>query len=125
MADFAKLRKTAERLIEKNGRTVTLTRNGSTPTDAVKEWRGQSTPVVETVAGIGVFVSSEMGKRVDNIADVKRIRQVCLFAAANDGGKQLETFDTITDGALTWRIVGAELLAPASTRMIYQFEVER
>jgi hypothetical protein len=123
VADFTRLAATAERLIEKNGRTVTVTKQGKTPTDSTKPWRGLSTPGVASVTGKAVFVEpSKLQRNEDN---VKRAEQGVYFAANNDGGQALETFDTLLDGASTWKILSAELLKPASKKLLYIFAVAR
>lgn len=122
MADFAKLAVTAQRLITANGRTVTVRKHGSTPTDSAKPWRGQRTPVTTEVTGAGCFVPESM---VENPDGVKRQGEYLLFAAADDDDNDLRTFDSIVDGGQVWKIVKATLLAPGSIRVIYEFEVER
>lgn len=126
MVDFVKLAATAKRLIDANGRTVTVRKQGSTPVDPAKPWRGQSTPEADSVTGKAVFVSpSDLGYVVENQDNVKRADQVALFSANDDGGKALETFDTIVDGSVEWKILRTEVLKPADTRLIYQFEVSK
>lgn len=126
MVDYVSLAATAKRLIDANGRTVTLTKQGNTPATASKPWRGQSSPVVSTVSGKAVFVDpSMMGTMFTNEDNVKRGEQIALFAASNDAGNDLHLFDTITDDAVVWKILTAKLLAPASTRILYVFEVAR
>ncbi len=126
MADFVALAATAERLIEANGRSVTVTKQGATAADPNKPWRTTPTPVAGSVTGLAVFVApSSLGYVVENVDNVKRAEQVALFAANNDGGSTLEDFDVIIDGGTTWKILRAEVLQPASTRLLYMFEVSR
>lgn len=126
MADFVALAATAKRLIDANGRTVTVTKQGSTPGDPTQPWRGQSTPVVSEVTGKAVFVDpSTLGALFQNVDNVKRGEQIALFAASNDGGYSLETFDTLTDGTAVWKVEETKLLAPASTRLLYMLRVSR
>lgn len=123
MADFTRLAATAKRLIEKNGRSVTVIKQGKTPTDATKPWRGQDTTHLASVTGKAVFV--QPSKAIQNIDQLKRAEQVAYFAAANDSGQTLETFDLIKDGSTLWKILRAELLQPATKKLLYQFEVAR
>ena len=126
MVDYAKLSLTAERLVEANGRDVTVVKQGKTPIDASKPWRGQEAPPLISVTGKAVFVApGDLGKHYQNTDDTKRGEQVALFAAANDGGNDLSTFDKITDGSVDWHIMRTQLLQPASTRLLYMFEVNR
>ena len=123
MANFTRLAATAKRLVDKNGRSVTLTKQGKTPTDATKPWRGLSTPTVSTVTGKAVFV--EPSKEQRNVDNVKRADAVVYFAANNDAGQALETFDTLLDGTTIWKINRAELLKPATKKLLYILEVAR
>ena len=126
MADFVKLAVTAKRLINANGRTVTLNQLGNTPADSAKPWRGVSTPVRNSVTGKACFVSrSDLGYVVSNVDNLKRSEKVALFAANDDEDKTLEEFDEILDGSVTWRIDRTEVLNPADTRLMYMFEVSR
>lgn len=126
MADFTKLATTAKRLIEKNGRSVVVVKRGKQPQDTDQPWRGQTNFPEAEVSGLAVFVdSSDLGYTVMDEENVKRSVKVALFAAANDGSNNLETFDEIRDGDVKWQISKAEVLAPADTRLLYMFEVKR
>jgi len=126
LADFVKLAATAKRLVDKNGRTATLIKQGNTPTDPTKPWRGLSTTPVASVTGKVCFVSpSDLGLVQENLDNVKRTEKVALFAANNDQGKLLEGFDLIRDGATDWKILRSELLQPATKKLLYMFEVAR
>jgi len=124
VADYADFRATAKELIDDFGRDITVTRQAAVAADPTKPWRSSTVPALASVTGKGVFVSpSDLGKRVELRDGVKRPDMVVLFAAANDGGQNLETFDTLTDELTVWQILRAELLAPGDTRLLYQFEV--
>ena len=53
MVDFVSLAATAQRLIEENGRSVTLFRKDRTPANAAEPWRGPDLTAPDPVAGIG------------------------------------------------------------------------
>lgn len=126
MADHAKFAATAKRLIDKHGRSVTVVKRGKQPSDSNKPWRSQAAPVTDEVTGIAVFVnSSDLGYMVRDEENTKRSVKVALFAADDDGGNNLETFDEIRDGSVKWQISKAEVLFPADTRILYMFEVAR
>ncbi|MCP4897716.1 MAG: hypothetical protein GY906_12150 [bacterium] len=122
MVDFIKLAATAQRLINANGRSVSIVKHGKTPSDMNKPWRGESTPVIATVTGIASFVPMQ---QIENNDGVRRGTDYALFAADDDGGNELEDFDVIIDGGVTWQILDAKLINPASKRIMYQFEVKR
>lgn len=126
MVDFLRLAATAQRLIDENGRIVMVIKSGKNPQDSDKPWRGQATYNEASVSGKAVFVnSSDLGYTVRDEQNVKRSVKVALFAAQSDGDYDLESFDVIEDGDVKWRIVQAQVLAPASTRILYMFEVAR
>lgn len=129
MADFTKLAATAKRLIDANGRTVTLTKQGVDDSgDVTKPWRTVATPAADSVTGAGVFVATEPGKlgaQWFNPDNLKRGDQIMFFAALNDEGKNLQEFDTVTDDGTVWKIVHTQLLSPATTKLLYQFQVRR
>jgi len=111
----------ALRLINANGRTITLVQQGNTPTDPAKPWRGEDTTVRASVTGKGVFTKLD----VENPDNTKRGDQMLLFAASVDEGNRLEEFDQVVDGTQTWKIVSASVVGPADTRVLYKFEVKR
>lgn len=124
MVDFVKLAKTAKRLIEENGRTITVQKQG--PADVTQPWREATTPTLTTVTGKAAFVDTgSLGAFWVNADNVKRSEKVALFAANNDGGNSLEDFDQIVDGSTTWKIDRTEVLQPADIRLIYMFGVSR
>ncbi len=130
MADFTKIAKTVKRLIDANGRSVTLIKQGVTEADGTKPWRSDPAPAAESVTGIGVFVSTEPGKlgaQWFNPTNLKRGDQVLFFAALDDDGKELQEFDTVTDSldGAVWKIVHTQLLSPGLTKLLYQFQVRR
>jgi hypothetical protein len=134
VADFVALAATAARLIAENGRTITLQQLGNTPADSAKPWRGPAdpeSPVRASVTGPAVFAADKVRQSIvwslaQSFNDgVKNPAQVCLFAATNDDGLDLTQFDQIVDGTTTWRIMRAELLQPADTKILYAFEVTR
>lgn len=132
MADFAALAATTKRLIDGNGISVTVRRLGNSPTDDFeKPWRSDTRPVVAEVVGSGVWVTDNVRQGISlSLARSKDNSEaddvaVMLFAAANDGGNELEGFDEIEVASVVWRIVRTELLQPASDRLLYVFEVIR
>jgi len=121
VANFTAMAAVAKRLIDANGRTVTLIQQGSDPLDLTKPWRGQSTPVRASVSGKAVFTDTN----TVNPDNAKRKRQGMLFAASNDSGLGLEDFDIVEDGSIQWKIVSVSVIGPADTRVLYKFEVTR
>ena len=128
MANFVALAATTKRLIDANGRSVTVIKWGTAPQDADKPWRGRREYRSAEVTGIAVFVPRTQKLATvaeDDEAGTSRLRDYCYFAADNDGGYDLSTFDAIEDGEVVWRINSVEQITPASTRILYQIEVVR
>lgn len=127
MADFAKLALTAQRLIAANGRLVTLVKYGSDSQDQDKPWRGRSEYHEAEVIGYAAFVPGSLTRATvaENEDGVLREKDYALFAAEDDQGYELESFDAIEDDGVLWKIVSCELINPASKRVLYQFEVKR
>jgi hypothetical protein len=125
--DYARAVALAQRLINKNGRTITVERLSSTPTDANKPWKGPSAP---TVAGSaqpkGVFLpvssASELGLFAPDDELLKRIEQLVLIAA--DGVNAFDTFHRISDGVL-YRIDWVRVLKPGDTVILYAMGIKR
>ena len=85
MADLATLALTAKRLIDANGRTITVRRLSRVEEDPAKPWRGttdvRTTPDA-TVSVKGVFVhphsAIELGIRVDNPQLVSELKEIAI-----------------------------------------------
>lgn len=78
MANYAKLAATAQRLIEKNGRAVTLSRRGEIVSDNNKPWRGNTVPSeFPDVPCIGVLLGL---KGVDQPDGTRKMQQNGLIA---------------------------------------------
>ena len=127
MADFDKLALTAQRLIAANGRQVTIIKYGNAPEDSDKPWRGRNEYREAEVVGYAAFVprTPKLATVASNMDGVLREGDYALFAAEDDGGYELETFNAIEDDGVLWKIVSCELINPASKRVLYQFEVKR
>lgn len=126
MVDYASLAATAQRLIDANGRSVTLIKQGTHPQNHDEPWRGQSSYPVAEVTGGAVFVAaSDLGHMVEDTEGLKRAEKVALFAADADEGNQLELFDVLKDGNVRWLIKHAEVLQPGNIRLVYVFGVSR
>lgn len=122
--DFSAL---AKRLIDKNGRPITIVNLGETPADPTKPWRGAADARAEAteVPGTGAFVTGAPGELGITFENGAPDSQVVLFPAADDDGETLEDFDEIVDGSTRWRIVETKILQPGTTRFIYAFLVEQ
>lgn len=121
-ADFEAL---AKKLIDVNGRTISIINLNETPPDPNKPWRGQADPTSgqTAVTGKGAFVplgGSDLGHR---FSESDPDDQVCLFPAADDQGFPLEDFDEILDNTTRWQIKETQVLQPGNSRFLYFFRV--
>lgn len=125
MVDYTALAATAKRLIDKNGRDITLTKRDRTPTDANKPWRGgNAAPTsVGPIKGVLVPFTAE---EIDGSL-IRREDKKALVAANDDDSELLEQFDVLIDGdpADPWRILDVELINPGDVRVIYKFQVRK
>lgn len=123
MVDYVSLASVAERLIEQNGRDVTLRKENRTPADSNAPWQGTSGAVTDIGPLKGVFVEYD-NEGIDG--DRVRRGDKRLFVAANDTSLQIvEGFDKVVDGTETWAIVAVRIVQPGDTLIIYDIQVRR
>lgn len=122
MANFAKLAATAKRLIEKNGRTVTLKKRGQAVADPTHPWRGADEAGVVSVDVKAVILDYVLTPDTSDF--VKRGLKRALVAALS-ATEDLRDFTIMTDGAETWELLECKTLAPADTRLLYEFQVRK
>lgn len=123
--DYVKLAATAQRLIAKTGRTVTLQRLSSEPGDPDKPWKGPGQPeVVQEKELKATFVppSAGLGRNLVDEELLKRSDQVALVAPSDIN---LEVFNLILDSGVKWRIEWMQTLMPAEQVLLYVFGVKR
>ena len=140
MVDFVRLAATAQRLIEANGRLVTLYKQDRTPTNPAQPWRGSgSTPTPPDGAVIGpvlvAFVpasGSGFGKTLFD-ADkslMRKIEQVGFLATKSVTDlsfttEDVERCDSVADGTKALKIVMISHLQPADTSLIFVLGLKR
>lgn len=120
-AKFATL---AERLIEKNGRTLDLKRQSSTPSDAAKPWRGGQATYAEEVDVIGVVVEYDE-EEIDG--DIIRRGDKRALVAVNSlpevGRPDLTKFHNLFDGTSVYSIVNVSVIEPGAVRIMYDIQL--
>jgi hypothetical protein len=134
MVNFTAAAALALRLIEQNGRNVTLFRRNRTPSNASQPWRGPADAPTALSGGASIgpvkvaFVppaGAGLGKMLSD-ADGTLLRQadqVGLLAtnsvvAAGFTAADVETCDAIRDGVRVWKVVGVMHLQPADTSVM-------
>lgn len=133
MADFVKLANTAQRLVAKNGRPVTIRRLSQAPADVNKPWKGPTNPQNNYDAQVttpAVFVPPaslvQLGKSTIDEDMLKRVDQVAIVAPGPTETADLSTFNEILDENNTvYKVEFTETLRPASTTLVYFMGVSR
>lgn len=131
MVDYVSLADVAERLIEKNGRTISLVRRDQgNPVDSAKPWRSSTEADEITVSVLGVVIKFE--KEDFDGTLVRRGDKRALIAAnsvTDAGGSasnlKIEDYDHIIDGTTRWKIIDAETVEPGDTRVYYDIQVRQ
>jgi hypothetical protein len=133
MVDFVKLAKTAKKLVEATGRSVTLYKRDRTPAVAGDPWRGPDsvpTPsdglvigplkvafVPATGGGFGKLLfdaDKTLRRKIDLVGLLATDSVVALSLTAAD----VEVADTLKDGAKIYKIVEIGHLKPGDTSLL-------
>jgi hypothetical protein len=139
MVDYVRFKSLAKRLIETNGRSITLLRSGNTPVDSNKPWRGSTNQASNstsfTITTIGLFVhpflDSDLLSLVSSIESpyntTRDSENVLIHADLLDGvaEAEIESFDLLKDGNTLYKINRVKLLSPGSVRIAYALEVSQ
>ena len=131
MVDYASFRLLAERLIEENGRNLSLVRlDQGNPTDPAMPWRGSTDADEITVVVKGVVIEFE--KEDFDGTLVRRGDKRVLIAdksVIDEGGTatnlKIEDYDFMLDGLVRWKIMNAELIEPGDTRIMFDLHVRQ
>jgi hypothetical protein len=125
----------AGRLLEENGRPLTLVKLGQTPDDSDKPWRGttdaRNVPEAQ-IEAYGVFAPASgggLGFVAEDSEMVRLSEQIVLVAATALSGYKVEDFNEIIDPEdsinTRWRITKVEMLKPGPVRILYAIGVKR
>lgn len=123
MARFDSVRALATRLIQKNGRDVTLTTNtASAPADADKPWRaGEVSQATNTVRAVIIpFKQAYVDGNLIRFDD----KQAYVSAEAIDG-INIALKDTIVDGNNNYRVVEVEDISPGEQKILWVLQLRR
>lgn len=130
--DYSGLLAISQSLVAKFGRPVTLIRYDQTVGDAAKPWDGptdaRAVPNL-SVAAVGAFVPV-YGRRALGLLRVdddslKRVMNVLLVAPPVGSTDDLTTVNAVIDGGVEYELLQAEVLRPATTVLLYAYEVKR
>lgn len=128
--DYTRLAGRARTLVAANGRLVDFVRLEQTPQDATQPWNGPEDPdgvnatPQEVVVGVPVAAVppsnvNELGLTTLDQDLLKRSEIVYIVAPGLGVTANLETMNRIIDGGITYKIIFAEKLRPATTTLIY------
>lgn len=121
MVDFAKLRNTARRLIQENGRSVTLVKDSRTPDDNTKPWLGGDTNDTSVTLNAAIVQYREQDIDGDRIRRGDR-RAIVEVPTGND---DLRQFDRLIDRNETWGIVSINKIEPADITVVYVMQIRQ
>ena len=143
MVDFARSARTAKRLIEKSGRSVTLLRMNRTPLDSTKPWRASATQPHVSQGGaeitvIMAFVQAIGGEGRLGLGKVAFDSPLSLAVAHEEVGiiatnsipagfsaaDVLQT-DTVRDGDEIWKVVQRAELKPGPVSIMFALALTR
>ena len=130
MVDYVSFQNLAERLIEENGRTLSLVRlDQGNPTDPAKPWRGSTEADEITVVVTGVVIEFE--KEDFDGTLVRRGDKRILIAdksvtdESNASNLKIEDYTFVLDGSVRWKIITAVLIEPGPLRIMYDLQVRQ
>ena len=131
MVDYANFRNLAERLIEENGRTLTLVlQDQGNLTDPNKPWRDSTEAAEIRFDVLGVFVKFD-NEAIDGETVRLGDKQVLIAAKSveDESGSapniEIEDYDFLLDGTARWNIVNVELIEPGPVRILYEAHVRK
>lgn len=129
--NYTQLRQTAERLIEENGRSLTLVRKDQgNPSDPAKPWRGSTDADEISVTVIGVVIEFEKDE-VDGTLILREDKRVFISdkSVTDEGGSapnlQIEDYSDLIDGATRYRIINPTTIEPGDQRIYYDMQVRQ
>jgi hypothetical protein len=122
VANFVKLAATALRLIEKNGRAVSIRKvTTAVPPDPTKPW----IPGVEVTADtacVGAFFDSDRSYITGQL--IPEDTSLVLIAADGLGVTPIGK-DRLVDGADVWEITSVGTLKPADVTLLFELMVKK
>lgn len=121
--NYTRLATTAERLIEENGRSVTLLKGGEVVSDPAKPWRDDSTTGDLSLTVIGAIVNYDYDEIDGDL--IKRGDKRLLIAQNSVSANEIETFDRVLDGGVDWKIQDTKVWEPGDTRIFYDIQLRK
>jgi hypothetical protein len=117
MVDYVKLAATAERLITKNGRPISIVSKGAL-VDPAKPWDGTADGVSENVSGVFTNYSR---REVDGTKIQENDKR--LFVPAQNLTADILTAHKVIDGTITYQVVDVRVVQPGPITIGYELQV--
>jgi len=133
--NYANLQALAKRLIEENGRSVTLNKLApATPADANKPWRANATPrdalpAEQTVAVTAVFLDTISSRylgitiQADGTEDAEA--KYVMVATTSAPDHDLRSFNELVDETEVYKITAMNVLHPGDSEIFVAFKAQK
>lgn len=132
MVDFTRLAATAKRLVDANGRSITLNKLEADVPDAAKPWRGAAAPAATpeatiTLSGVAVSPVGAVNLGIAAAEDdfIKRATEIFIAAPGSTPIADLKQFQQLVDGSDTFAINEVRELRPADLTLLYYISVRK
>jgi hypothetical protein len=129
--DYAVNLATAKRLVRKNGRQVTLCKLDAVSADAQKPWLGAADPAATasttSLYAVAVPPSSAiaLGLSAKQADLMKSVEQILICEPGETDPENIETYNTVLDNSVEYKITFVEKLKPATLTLLYFIGVSR
>lgn len=117
MVDYVSLANTANRLIDENGRTISILTRSDTLPDSAKPW--EPSALQNPVSAKGVFLDYTKSEIATGI--VEQSDQRLLVAAKNLTG-DINTAQQVIDNSQTWEVINVREIKPADIIIYYEIQ---
>ena len=125
MVNYVRIAATAKRLIEANGRNVTLIRKSRTPANASEPWRGPTSPGDATVGVVKAIIYPVREEEIDGFLIKAGMEKATIAHDSLATPQDLRDIDAIIDATVTYKVVKAVVIGPGGTNLVYEFFLER
>jgi hypothetical protein len=130
MVDYIAIAATAKRLVEANGRAVTLTGLKGVAANAAQPWDGPTDLVGAPLPLFGVFVPPNTVRQFGLTALGQGTEWIDLMTISEQmmitfpGEVDIRNYTTLNDGT-NWGIIGSQVLKPADVTLLAFIGVKR
>lgn len=125
MVNYVRIAATAKRLIEANGRNVTLIRKSRTPNDVAMPWRGPTSPGDTTVGIVKAIIYPVKEEEIDGFLIKAGMEKATIAHDSLATPQDLRDIDAIIDATVTYKVVKAVVIGPGGVNLVYEFFLER